>query len=106
MDTSGFHEFESIQKPPPPDISFTHEVQNLCSKFDGSGQCHEFCLGSLDCANGTWNIMKRDRIPPVIPFTISTVSLDLLLERRMLEEVARLELGVQLASAVLQLHST
>ena len=94
------------EKFPPLDSAFVKEVERLCSSVRGHAPCEGHCLGSLDCVNGGWNLMRRESIPPVIPYSMSTVSLEALLERKMLQEVTRLELGVQLASAVLQLHST
>ena len=78
---------------------------DLCSEIRAhSPQASSGCLGILDSGN-TQHRLRRPAAPSLCSYISKTISLEGLL-RGSTEKRDRLRLGVQLASAVIQLHTT
>ena len=81
-------------------------IEDLCAEINRaySSQASSSYLGVLDSSNARHRLWSA-ALPP-LPYTEQTISLEDLLRRRLAEKRDRLRLGVQLASAVIQLHTT
>jgi hypothetical protein len=85
----------------PPDLA--KEIMNLCRKAENH---MSYSVGILEPNCGRWHRLQPPTVPSEVSYMKDTVSLQELLHRNVLELRSRLELGVQLASTVVQLHGT
>ncbi|KAF8244015.1 hypothetical protein K440DRAFT_636555 [Wilcoxina mikolae CBS 423.85] len=93
-------------------IANPKQIEDLCAaiKQAASGRSVTTCIGVLiDECNGLRHLHRiwlPTPRPPLSTYLRETVSLETLLTMQCVEKKERLELGVQLASAVMQLHKS
>lgn len=86
------------------DLEATQGIEDFCSAIAGTtGESLTVCIGTLA---DEWHCIRPPRPASSSPYLQKTVSLHDLLIPGCLEKKVRLQLGVELASAVMQFHMT
>ena len=88
------------------ELESAQRIENLCAEINRAcgPQASSGCLGILDSGNARHRLWSAALAPR--HYTKQTISLEDLLRHQLAEKRDRLRLGVQLASAVIQLHAT
>jgi hypothetical protein len=94
---------ETVETTPPLPLDLAKELMNLCQ---AESHPSNYSVGILDPGCGRWHRLQPPTAPSAVSYMSETVSLQELLRQNVLTLGTRLELGVQLASAVVQLHGT
>ncbi|KAF8542789.1 hypothetical protein BDD12DRAFT_333870 [Trichophaea hybrida] len=103
------HSQKKIQEEPFPKVPDTlRRIKDLCIAIKEATALHKnCCIGILeDQPKGLWHHIWPPAASPLSRYDPEPVSLDALLFPGSIEEHNRLELGVKIASAVMQLHAT